>query len=70
MTGGRLSYSNGKFLVVKEFSGIQSRMTTNNYVAYIGIDWGDRTHDIALYDCALGTWQKSIIQTRPQDLLN
>jgi transposase len=45
-------------------------MTTDNYVAYIGIDWADRKHDIALYDCASGTWQESIIQTRPQDLLD
>ncbi len=45
-------------------------MTTDNYVAYIGIDWADRKHDIALYDCASGTWQESVIQTRPQDLLD
>jgi len=25
-------------------------MTTDSYVAYIGIDWADRKHDIALYD--------------------
>ncbi|WP_156815558.1 hypothetical protein [Pseudanabaena sp. PCC 6802] len=30
-------------------------MTTDQYVAYIGIDWADRKHDIALYDCASGT---------------
>jgi hypothetical protein len=45
-------------------------MTTDQYVAYIGIDWADRKHDIALYDCASGTWQEYIIQTRPQDLLD
>lgn len=45
-------------------------MTTENYVAYIGIDWADRKHDIALYDCASGTWQETIIQTRPQDILD
>ena len=45
-------------------------MSTENYVAYIGIDWADRKHDIALYDCASDTWQESIIQTRPQDLLD
>jgi transposase len=45
-------------------------MTTENYVAYIGIDWADRKHDIALYDCASGTWEEYIIQTRPQDLLD
>jgi hypothetical protein len=26
-------------------------MSTQNYVAYVGIDWADRKHDIALYDC-------------------
>jgi transposase len=45
-------------------------MTTENYVAYIGIDWADRKHDIALYDCASDTWQETIIKTRPQDLLD
>jgi transposase len=45
-------------------------MNTENYVAYIGIDWADRKHDIVLYDCATNTWQQSIIQTRPQDLLD
>jgi transposase len=43
---------------------------TNSYVAYVGIDWADRKHDIALYDCASGTWQESIIKTRPQDILD
>lgn len=50
--------------------GIQFNMSTDNYVAYIGIDWADRKHDIVLYDCATDTWQESILQTRPQDLLN
>ena len=45
-------------------------MTTAPYVAYVGIDWADRKHDIALYDCASETWQESIIKTRPQDLLD
>ena len=45
-------------------------MTTDPYVAYIGIDWADRKHDIALYDCASATWQESVIKTRPQDLLD
>jgi hypothetical protein len=45
-------------------------MTTDSYVAYIGIDWADRKHDIALYDCASDSWQESIIQSRPQDLLD
>ncbi len=53
-----------------KINGLQSNMTPDNYVAYIGIDWADRKHDIALYDCASGTWQESIIQTRPQDLLD
>jgi transposase len=45
-------------------------MTTEQYVAYIGIDWADRKHDIALYDSASETWQEYTIQTRPQDLLD
>jgi transposase len=45
-------------------------MSTQNYVAYIGIDWADRKHDIALYDCTSDTWQESTIKTRPQDLLD
>jgi transposase len=45
-------------------------MSIQNYVAYVGIDWADRKHDIALYDCASGTWQESIIKTRPQDILD
>lgn len=44
-------------------------MSTQNYVAYVGIDWADRKHDIALYDCTSDTWQESIIKTRPQDNL-
>jgi transposase len=39
-------------------------------VAYIGIDWADRKHDIALYDCATNTWEESAISTRPQDILD
>ncbi|NJK52689.1 MAG: IS110 family transposase [Leptolyngbyaceae cyanobacterium SU_3_3] len=45
-------------------------MSTQNYVAYIGIDWADRKHDIAFYDCASNTWQEYIIKTRPQDILD
>lgn len=41
-----------------------------DYVAYVGIDWADRKHDIALYDCATGTWEDSVIQSRPQDILD
>lgn len=41
-----------------------------NFVAYVGIDWADRKHDIALYDCATGTWEESIIQSQPQDILD
>jgi hypothetical protein len=47
--------------------------TTNphpDYVAYIGIDWADRKHDIALYDCATDTWQEYVIQSQPQDILD
>jgi Transposase len=45
-------------------------MSTENYVAYIGIDWADRKHDIALYDCASDSWQESPIATRSQDILD
>jgi transposase len=45
-------------------------MSCENYVAYIGIDWADRKHDIALYDCASDSWQESTIATRPQDILD
>lgn len=41
-----------------------------DYVAYIGIDWADRKHDIALYDCATDSWQASLIKSRPQDILD
>lgn len=47
-----------------------SAIATMNYVAYIGIDWADRKHDIAHYDCATGTWEDSIIQSRPQSILD
>lgn len=48
----------------------QSNMSTQNYVAYIGIDWADRKHDVALYDCKSDSWQEYVIKTRPQDLLD
>ena len=48
-------------------SAIQS---TNDYVSYVGINWADRKNDIALYDCATDTWQDSVIQSRPQDILD
>lgn len=41
-----------------------------DYVAYVGIDWADRKHDIALYDCATGTWDDYVIQSQPQDILD
>jgi hypothetical protein len=43
-------------------------MSTQNYVAYIGIDWADRKHDIALYDCISDTWQEYIINPSPRHL--
>ena len=45
-------------------------MTSEQYVAYIGIDWAGRKHDISLYDCESDTWQDYTIKTRPQDLLD
>lgn len=44
--------------------------TPPDYVACVGIDWADRKHDIALYDCASGTWEEKVIQSRPQDILD
>jgi transposase len=41
-----------------------------DYVAYIGIDWADRKHDIAVYDCATDTWQEYVIQSHPQAILD
>ncbi|ESA37888.1 transposase [Leptolyngbya sp. Heron Island J] len=38
------------------------------YAAYIGIDWADRKHDIALYDCQNGTWEHCTIQSKPQSI--
>jgi transposase len=46
------------------------RAIPTDYVAYIGIDWADRKHDIALYDCATDTWEERVIQSRPQDILD
>lgn len=39
---------------------------TNDYVAFIGIDWADRKHDIALYDCTTQTWQDCVISSSPK----
>ncbi len=41
-------------------------LSTTVYAAYIGIDWADRKHDIALYDCQNETWEQSTIQATPQ----
>ena len=38
------------------------------YAAYIGIDWADRKHDIALYDCQNETWEHGTIQSKPQSI--
>ena len=47
-----------------------STLASTDYVAYVGIDWADRKHDIALYDCATETWEEYVIQSRPQDILD
>ncbi len=41
-------------------------LSTTVYAAYIGIDWADRKHDIALYDCQNEIWAQSTIQATPQ----
>jgi transposase len=38
---------------------------TTPFAAYIGIDWADRKHDIALYDPKNQTWSHSVIQATP-----
>jgi transposase len=38
---------------------------TTPFAAYIGIDWADRKHDIALYDPKTQTWSHSVIQATP-----
>jgi hypothetical protein len=45
-------------------------MSPQHYVAYIGIDWADRKHDIALCDFGSGTWQESVIQASVIRALN
>lgn len=39
-----------------------------NFVAYIGIDWADRKHDICLYDAATEQREYSVIDAHPQDI--
>jgi Transposase len=41
---------------------------TNDYVTFIGIDWADRKHDIALYDCTTQTWQDCVIASNPKSI--
>lgn len=36
------------------------------FVAYVGIDWADRKHDICLYDVASGEHHNSVIGAQPQ----
>lgn len=40
----------------------------NPFVAYIGIDWADRKHDICLQDAASQTQEFSVIGAQPQDI--
>jgi hypothetical protein len=37
-----------------------------DFVAYIGIDWADRKHDICLYDATTEKWDYSVIGAQPQ----
>lgn len=37
-----------------------------DFVAYIGIDWADRKHDICLYDVTTGQREYSVIGATPQ----
>jgi transposase len=45
-------------------------MNKKQYVAYIGIDWADRKHDIYLYDPATGQTENYCIGAQPQDIQN
>lgn len=39
-----------------------------DFVAYVGIDWADRKHDICLYDATTEKREYSVINTQPQDI--
>lgn len=39
-----------------------------DFVAYIGIDWADRKHDICLYDVATQEREYSVIGAQPQEI--
>jgi hypothetical protein len=43
-------------------------MTTDSYVAYIGIDWADRKHDIHLFDPVTEQTEDYTIGAQPQDI--
>ncbi|MGJ3248786.1 MAG: IS110 family transposase [Elainellaceae cyanobacterium] len=43
-----------------------SDVSDSSYVAYIGIDWADRKHDICLYDPATGEPEYSVIGHLPE----
>jgi hypothetical protein len=45
-------------------------MSKKQYVAYIGIDWADRKHDIHLDDPATGQTENYCIGAQPQDIQN
>ncbi|WP_205369761.1 transposase [Thermoleptolyngbya sp. PKUAC-SCTB121] len=40
------------------------------FVAYIGIDWSDRKHDICLYDPESAQREYSVIGAQPQEIAN
>ncbi|EKQ68013.1 Transposase [Leptolyngbyaceae cyanobacterium JSC-12] len=46
------------------------RAIPTDYVTYIGIDWADRKHDIALYDCATKHWEEDTLPHQPQAILD
>lgn len=39
-----------------------------DFVAYVGIDWADRKHDICLYDATTEKREYSVIDAQPQDI--
>jgi transposase len=43
---------------------------TDDFAAYIGIDWADRKHDISLYDSQTKSWSYETIQSSPEAIVD
>jgi hypothetical protein len=42
------------------------KAVTDDFAAYIGMDWADRKHDISLYDRQTQSWSQETIQSSPE----